>query len=95
MLLFVVLRHGAKLTGDLMDDIKQALQNRYSGRYVPDEIIQVAQLPYTISGRKLEIPVRKLLSGTDVSLVMNPNNLRVPAALAAFAQLVDQITARW
>ncbi|MBC8154685.1 MAG: acetoacetate--CoA ligase [Bacteroidetes bacterium] len=95
MPLFVVLRHGATLDDGLKDAIRQTLRSRYGLRYTPDEIIQVDQIPYTFSGKKLEIPVRKLLSGTDVSLVVSRETLRNPAALDAFVQLAGEITARW
>lgn len=94
MPLFVVLRYGVVLDGELKEVIKEALRSRYGPRHVPDEVFQVDQIPYTFSGKKLETPVRKLLSGTDVSLIINPDSLRNPTALDAFVQLAGEIAAR-
>lgn len=93
--LFVVLSHGMRLDEALANEISRALQNRFGPRHAPDEIIQVEQIPYTISGRKLEVPIRKLLMGTDVSLIVSRYSLRNPAALDQFVALIGDITARW
>ena len=69
MPLFVVLREGlvldAALTRRLKDNIKTAL----SARHVPNEIFQVSAVPRTLSGKKMELPVKKLLMGTPAEQV--------------------------
>jgi acetoacetyl-CoA synthetase len=71
MPLFVVLREGlvldAALTRTLRDNIKTAL----SARHVPNEIFQVSAVPRTLSGKKMELPVKKLLMGTPAAQVFN------------------------
>lgn len=87
MPLFVVLRDGATLTDDLIGRIKQTLRSRFSPRHVPDRVYSIAEVPYTISGKKLETPVKKILMGTDPSLVASKDTLRNPAALDQFVNL--------
>ena len=84
MPLFVVLRTGFSLTDELIVRIKQTLRSQFSPRHVPDAIYSVAEIPYTISGKKLETPIKKILSGVDVSLATSKDTLRNPAALDQF-----------
>lgn len=86
MPLFVVLRAGFSLTDALITKIKQTLRNQFSPRHVPDVVYAVAEVPYTVSGKKLETPVKKILAGVDVSLATSKDTLRNPAALDAFVE---------
>ena len=60
MPLFVVLREGTEMTEALRKKINQTLRTTYSPRHVPDEILQISEVPYTISGKKTEAPVKKI-----------------------------------
>ncbi|MCC6287274.1 MAG: acetoacetate--CoA ligase [Chitinophagaceae bacterium] len=77
MPLFVVMKDGIILNDDIRSAIKNALRTAYSPRHVPDEIIQVKDLPYTMSGKKMEMPVKKILMGKEVNdgAVKNPESL--------------------
>jgi acetoacetyl-CoA synthetase len=90
MPLFVVLREGHSLTDELTSRIKQSLRTQFSPRHVPDAVYAINEIPYTISGKKLETPIKKILSGVDPSLVTNKDTLRNPAALDQFANFVIQ-----
>ena len=68
--LFVVLRDGVKLDGDLSEAIRGAIRSSLSPRYVPDEVIQVPAVPRTLSGKKMELPVKKLLLGAAPDSVL-------------------------
>src|SRR6266511_4292467 len=63
MLLFVVLREGAELGDDLRRDIARRIREHCSPRHVPDEVVRIAEVPRTLSGKKLEVPVKKILTG--------------------------------
>ena len=63
MPLFVVLRPGLVLDDALTQRLKQAIRQSLSARHVPNEILQVAAIPRTLSGKKMELPVKKLLLG--------------------------------
>ncbi|MFD2935796.1 acetoacetate--CoA ligase [Spirosoma flavum] len=84
MPLFVVLHDGFSLTDELIIHIKQALRNQFSPRHVPDAIYTITEVPYTINGKKLETPVKKILSGMNASLATSKDTLRNPTALDQF-----------
>lgn len=85
MPLFVVLRNGFSLTDELISRIKQRLKSQFSPRHVPDAVYEISEVPYTISGKKLESPVKKILAGTDASLATSKDILRNPASLNQFS----------
>jgi acetoacetyl-CoA synthetase len=67
--------------------IKQKLKEECSPRHVPDVIIPVDEIPYTLSGKKMEVPVKKALMGLDVSKHMNRDASRNPQAMDIFVKL--------
>ncbi len=71
MPLFVVLREGLALDAVLEQRLRQAIREALSARHVPNTIHQVEAIPRTLSGKKLELPVKKLLMGADPAQVMN------------------------
>ncbi|MCL6524021.1 MAG: acetoacetate--CoA ligase [Thermoflavifilum sp.] len=90
MPLFVVLQNGVSLDERLKMRINEALRNSCSPRHVPDSILEVPDIPYTISGKKLEMPVKKLFLGMEITQVVQPGALRNPESLEAFASLARQ-----
>lgn len=84
MPLFVVLNDGQRLTPELIQKIAKQLRADYSPRHVPDEVYEVADLPCTISGKKLETPVKKILLGMAVDTVSNKDAMRNPESLEYF-----------
>ncbi len=84
MPLFIVLNEGFSLTDELKSRIKQALRTQFSPRHVPDAVYEISEIPYTINGKKLEAPVKKILSGVDASLAASKDTLRNPASLDQF-----------
>ncbi len=91
MPLFVVLREGVTLDEELQRRIKQAIRNALSPRHVPDEIFQIPAVPLTLSGKKLEVPVKKILMGVPVERAANPDSLRNPESLRFFVDLAQKI----
>lgn len=90
MPLFVVLKEGGSLNDGLRQRIVAALRSQFSPRHVPDRIEQIAEVPYTISGKKLEAPVKKILMGHDPARVASRDTLRNPAALDAFVAMAPK-----
>jgi len=84
MPLFVVMKEGNQLNEDIRKKINTTLKEDYSPRHVPDEIIAVPDIPYTISGKKTETPVKKILMGRDPSKVVNTGALRNPESMNFF-----------
>jgi acetoacetyl-CoA synthetase len=85
MPLFVVLRPGFTLDDKLRTEIRQRLRNELSPRHVPDEIVAVPEIPYTLSGKKMELPVRSILRGKAANEAANPGAMRNPGALDFYA----------
>ena len=71
MPLFVVLRDGLVLDDALTKRLRDAIRSALSARHVPSEILQVSAIPRTLSGKKMELPVKKLLQGADAAKVLN------------------------
>lgn len=87
MPLFVVLTETTTLDEDLKQRIRSELRMRCSPRHVPDEIISVPSIPYTLSGKKTEMPVKRILMGADPQFVISRDTLRDPTALDAFIDI--------
>ncbi|WP_169950484.1 acetoacetate--CoA ligase [Microbispora sp. H11081] len=85
LLLFVTLTGGASLSDELVSRMRTALRTELSPRHVPDEIHVVPGIPRTLSGKKLEVPVRKILLGTPVEKAANPDAMANPEVLTHFA----------
>ncbi|WOI46356.1 acetoacetate--CoA ligase [Acidovorax sp. BLS4] len=89
MPLFVALRGGVVLDDALRGRIAAAIRTALSPRFVPDEIVQVAEVPRTLSGKKQELPIKKLLLGQPLDKVVNQDAMANPGCLpwyVAFAQ---------
>lgn len=91
MPLFVLLEAGYSLEDTLVKTIKEALRSEYSPRHVPDEVIAVTDIPYTISGKKLEAPVKKILMGMPVERAANPGAMRNPKSLDFFVKFSENV----
>jgi acetoacetyl-CoA synthetase len=87
MPLFVVLRDGEELTDDLAGRIRRRVREDCSPRHVPDEVRQIAEVPRTLSGKVLEVPVKRILMGQPPDRVVSRGSLANPAALDVFVAL--------
>ena len=86
MPLFVVLRAGLALDESMRERIRQHIRSSFTPRHVPDDIIQVATLPRTLSGKTLEVPIKRILLGEPVERVVDAGSLHDPQALAFFVE---------
>lgn len=91
MPLFVVLREGVALDAALEKRIKTAIRTALSPRHVPDEIFAIPDVPRTLSGKKLEVPVKKILTGVPVEQAANPDSLKNPELLPFFVELAGRL----
>jgi acetoacetyl-CoA synthetase len=87
LLLFVVLADGLELDETLRARIARELRSALSPRHVPDEIYQVRAVPRTLSAKKLEVPVKRILTGTPVDAAAARGALANPESLHAFEEL--------
>jgi len=85
LLLFVVLRDGLELDDSLKQRLSDALRNGLSPRHRPDDIVAVPAIPRTMTGKKLELPVKRILTGTAVGDVVSRDALVDPDAIEPFA----------
>jgi acetoacetyl-CoA synthetase len=90
MPLFVVLRPGLVLDEPLRERIRAAIRGSLSPRFVPDEIIQVDEVPRTLTGKKQELPIKKLLLGQPLEKVINRDAMANPACLAWYEAFARQ-----
>jgi acetoacetyl-CoA synthetase len=87
MWLFVVLREGIVLDEELAGAIKRKIREDCSPRHVPDEVVQIEEVPRTLSGKALEVPVKRILMGAAPGEAASVESLANPAALEYFVKL--------
>jgi acetoacetyl-CoA synthetase len=87
MPLFVVLREGTTLDEDLIAQIKRRIREDCSPRHVPNEVVAVKEVPRTLSGKVLELPVKRILMGTPPDEAASRDSLANPASLDVFVSL--------
>ena len=91
MPLFVVLRDGESLSDELVAEIKRRVREDCSPRHVPNEIRQIAAVPRTLSGKVLEVPVKRILTGTPAEQAASRESLANPEALDYFVALAKTL----
>ncbi|HET9879674.1 MAG TPA: acetoacetate--CoA ligase [Candidatus Limnocylindria bacterium] len=94
LLLFLALANGASLTDELRGRLVAELRSSLSPRHVPDEILAVPSVPRTLSGKKLEVPVKRILGGTPADVAASRGSLADPTSLDAFVALAGSLGTR-
>jgi acetoacetyl-CoA synthetase len=92
MPLFVVLREGAELDDELPKQIARRVRERCSPRHVPDQVFQIAEVPRTLSGKVLEVPVKRILMGTPADQAASRDSLANPGALDYFVTMAKGLS---
>ena len=90
MPMFLQLAPGTDLDDEISAKITTELRENCSPRHVPDKLYAIPEVPYTLTGKKLEVPVRKLLWGWSLEKAASRDSMRNPAALDYFLQYVAQ-----
>ena len=91
MPLFVVMREGAEIDEGLPREIARRVRERCSPRHVPDEVFQIDEVPRTLSGKVLEVPVKKILMGAPAHEAASADSLANPAALDYFVEMAKRL----
>jgi acetoacetyl-CoA synthetase len=91
MPLFVVLREGAKLNDELVREIARRVRAHCSPRHVPDQVFAIAEVPRTLSGKVLEVPVKRILMGAPAEQAASRDSLANPAALDYFTEMAAKL----
>jgi acetoacetyl-CoA synthetase len=94
MPLFVVLRPGCELDALLRDVINMRIRTALSARHVPNEILVVPEVPRTMSGKKLELPIKKLLLGAPLEKIVNRDSMVNPDSLTWFVEFAQRRAAQ-
>ncbi|HEX8714452.1 MAG TPA: hypothetical protein VF706_02695, partial [Solirubrobacteraceae bacterium] len=91
MVLFVVLGDGVTLDEELAREIKRRIRDDCSPRHVPNEVRQIAEVPRTLSGKVLEVPVKRILMGAPASEAASVDSLANPRSLDYFVALAREL----
>jgi acetoacetyl-CoA synthetase len=91
MPLFVVLKEGLEFDDTLRNKIRGAIRTSLSPRHVPDEIFAVSSIPKTLNSKRLEVPVKKILSGVAVEKAVNVDSMMNPESLEFFQDLATKL----
>lgn len=89
LILFVALLPGASLDDDLRAEIRRRLRDEASPRHVPDVIHAVAEIPRTLNGKKMEVPIKRILGGVPVADAVSREAIANPQALAGFTAFLS------
>jgi acetoacetyl-CoA synthetase len=89
LLLFLVTTDGAPLTDELRAAVRAAIKQDLSPRHLPDDVHQVAEVPRNLTGKRLEVPVKRILEGARPEDVATPGAMQNPHSLEAFAAFAD------
>jgi acetoacetyl-CoA synthetase len=90
MPLFVVLREGEELSDELVAEIRRRIREDCSPRHVPNEVRQISAVPRTLSGKVLEVPVKRILMGAPAEEAASRESLANPEALDYFTDLATK-----
>ena len=93
LVLFVTLAEGHVLSDELVAEVKSAIRSQVSPRHVPDLIQQLARIPRTLSGKKLEVPIKRILEGAAPEQVLDLEAVNDPESLAPFVELAPVLAA--
>lgn len=91
LLLFVALDGSTELDDELRSTIANQIRSQLSPRHVPDMTLQVPDIPKTLNGKRLEVPVKRLFMGADPDEVATPGAMSDPAAFDAFVRLAREL----
>ncbi|HSG34029.1 MAG TPA: acetoacetate--CoA ligase, partial [Sphingomonadaceae bacterium] len=91
MPLFVVVRPGVPFDEALKAKIRDRIRAGLSGRHVPSDIFRIEEVPRTLSGKKMELPIKKLLLGHSVAKSANPDSMANPQSLAYFVEFAGRL----
>ena len=90
LLLFLVLGEGVQLDDAFTAKLESRLRSALSPRHVPDGIFAVPEVPRTLNGKKVEVPVKRILLGESPDVVVTPSSLANPESIAYFVKLAHQ-----
>jgi acetoacetyl-CoA synthetase len=94
MPLFVVLSPGVELSGDLRNRIRRAIREQVSPRHVPDDIVPVEAVRTTVTGKRLEVPIKRLIQGVPADKAVNRATVANPDVLGWYVDFAARVRSR-
>jgi acetoacetyl-CoA synthetase len=94
MPLFVVLEEGVALDAALKGKIRTRIRNTLSPRHVPDDVFAIREVPRTLNGKKLEVPIKKILMGVPLDKAVNLDSMANRDSVDYFVALREDLAAR-
>ena len=91
MPLFVVLKPGVELDDALRTKIRDKIRISLSPHHVPDDIFAIAEIPHTLNGKKLEVPIKKLFMGVPLEKAISVDSMSNPQAMQYFVEFVHKL----
>jgi acetoacetyl-CoA synthetase len=91
LLLFVVLRAEVEFDDVLADQIRERIKTGLSPRYLPDGIFSVPEIPQTLNGKRLEVPVKRIFQGVELSRLVSREAMSNPDSLKPFLELAERL----
>ena len=92
LIVFIVTEVGVQWDDRLLSALRQHMKRVLSPRHVPDVLRKVPDIPRTLNGKKMEIPVKRLLEGADVATVLNPDSMSNPEVIEEFVRIAQELT---
>ena len=83
---------GGELTDELADAVRDAIRTSLSPRFIPDAIIPVADIPRTLTSKKLELPVKRLFEGRRGKGLVDPSTMSNPDSLREYMAIADRLS---
>jgi acetoacetyl-CoA synthetase len=91
MPLFVLLQDGVTMSDELKKTIRREIREKVSARHVPDDIIVVDAIPRTLNGKKMEVPIKKILKGWSIETAINVDSMGNPDSIQPFIAFANQL----
>ena len=92
LMLFLVLRDDVILDDSFKARVARRMREQLSPRHTPDDILAIPEAPRTLNGKKVEVPVRRILAGSPVAETISPDAMSNPASLDVFVSLAERLT---
>jgi acetoacetyl-CoA synthetase len=94
LILFVVLNPDVQFAPELKTSICDRIRTQLSPRYVPDDVCLVREIPHTLNGKKLEVPVKRIFQGVPLAKAVSREAVSNPQVLQEFVEMAQKISAQ-
>ncbi|WP_337860802.1 acetoacetate--CoA ligase [Ferroplasma sp.] len=89
--IFITLKDNIELSDDMVNNIKNRIRQDLSPRHIPDYILKAPDIPYTLNGKKLEVPVTRIIEGQEINMIINRDSVKNPECLEYYISVRTNI----